>query len=258
MGKCPSCADSFLAYFFEYFFMLDSERRLRALLHAVKIVDSVPKSAKKSMIYDEFASYYIYYDKEGMIDWFIENKTNDDKYVVLYRGGIIKGMGMKVNIAFHILGSEFAEIYFARGESSFVSSLYDLRYQALAVLDDGSNLQIGAVFYLPARSVIQIPELGYKGLYDINGEVLEVKCVDMDLYSIFYDYTEVIDYRARYGNDIFPPHDPYTVASLKFSIKQIGHMMTRRYIVPVKELVHGRASKAEIVNDLRTLLKSSQ
>jgi hypothetical protein len=137
------------------------------------------------MVYDEFTSYYIYYDKEGMIDWFIENKTNDDKYVVLYRGGIIKGMGMDVNIMFHILGSEFAEVYFARGESSFVSSLYDLRYQALAVLDDGSNLQIGAVFYLPARSVIQIPELGYRGLYNINGEVLEVKCVGMDLYSIF-------------------------------------------------------------------------
>ena len=192
-----------------------------------------------------------------MIDWFIENKTNEDKYVVLYRGGIIKDMGMNVNITFHILGSEFAEIYFARGESSFISSLYDLRYQALAVLDDGSNLQIGAVFYLPARSVIQIPELGYKGLENIVGEVLEVKCVDMDLYSIFYDYTEVIDYRARYGSDIFPPHDPYTVASLKFSIKEIGHIMTRRYIVPIKELIHGRDNEATMSNDLRTLLKPS-
>jgi hypothetical protein len=209
------------------------------------------------MVYDDFTSYYVYYEKEGMIDWFIENKTNEDKYVVLYRGGIIKDMGMSVNITFHILGSEFAEIYFARGESSFVSSLYDLRYQALAVLDDGSNLQIGAVFYLPAGSVIQIPELGYKGLHDVIGEVLEVKCIDMDLYSVFYDYAEVIDYRARYGHDLFPPHDPYTIASLKFSIKEIGYMPTRRYIVPVKELVHGRGNEATMSNDLRTLLKLS-
>ena len=257
MGKCPSCADNFLAYFFEYFFMLHSERRLRALLHAVKIVGSVPKSAKKSMVSDDFVLYYVYHEKKGMVDWFIENKTNEDKYVVLYRGGIIKDMGMDVNITFHILGSEFAEIYFVRGESSFVSSLYDLRYQALAVLDDSSNLQIGAVFYLPATGVIKIPELGYEGLHDIGGEVLEVKCVDMDLYSIFYDYTEVIDYRARYESDIFPPHDPYTVASLKFSIEKIGHMMTRRYIVPIKELVHGRGNEATMSNDLRTLLKPS-
>jgi len=222
--------------------MLDSERRLRAILHAVKLVDSVPKSAKKSRVYDDFASYYVYYDNEGMVDWFIENKTNDDKYVTLYRGGILKDMGMNVNIAFHILGSEFAEIYFAKGESSFVNSLYDLRFQALAVLDDGSNLQIGAVFYLPARSIIQIPELGYKGLKEIDGEVLEVKCVGMDLYSVFYDYSEVVDYRARYGHDVFPPHDPYTVTSLKFSIKEIGHMVTRRYIVPIKELIHGRGN----------------
>ncbi len=173
-----------------------------------------------------------------MVDWFIENKTNEDKYVTLYRGGILKDILGDNNIPLYILGSEFAEIYFAKDESSFIQSLDDLRLQTLAVLDDGSQLQIGAVFYLPAGSVIQIPELGYKRPNNLIGKVLEVKCMNADLYSVFYDYTEVIDYRAKYGHEVFPPHDPYTVMSLKFSISEIGYMPTRRYVVPVKELVH--------------------
>ena len=216
--------------------MPNPERRLRVSLPGVKLVDSVPKSVKKSMIYDDFVSYYIYYEDEGMVDWFIENKTNEDKYVTLYRGGLFKD----ANIPLYIIGSEFAEVYFAKGESSFAQCLANLRLQTLAVLDDGSNLQIGVVFYLPARSVIQIPEFGYKNLEDIIGEVFEVKSMGTDLYAVFYDYTEINEYRAKYGHDVFPPHDPYVVESLRFSIKEIGYRSTNRYIVPVRELVHGK------------------
>ena len=207
-------------------------RRLRANLLGVKRLNSVPVSAKKSLENEKFASYYIYYEKEGMVDWFIENKTDEDKYVSLYRGTVLK----HDTIPFHILGSEFAEAYFAKSDSSFINSLGDLRLHALAVLDDGSHLQVGAVFYLPARSVIQIPEFCYKDMEQLIGEVLEVKYVGLDFYLIFYDYTEITDY----GHEIFPPHDPYAVESLKFFIDKIGWMPTYRYIVPVKEFVHNK------------------
>jgi len=234
--------------------MTNPERRLRALLHGVKFVDAVPKSAKKSRVYDDFNSYYVYYEKEGMVDWFIENKTNEDKYVVLYRGGLFDD----ANIPFYILGSEFAEIYFARGESTFIQDLGKLRWQNLAVLDDGSRLQIGAVFYLPARGIIQIPELGYKNLKDIDGEVIEVKCVDADLYAVFYDYSEVIDYKTRYGHEVSPPYDPYAVASLRFSISTIGYMPTFRHIMPFNVLDENKDDVDERKNGLLSLLKLSR
>jgi len=234
--------------------MPNPERRLRALLHGVKFVDSVPKSAKRSRVYDDFNSYYVYYENEGMVDWFIENMTNEDKYVVLYRGGLFKD----ANIPFYILGSEFAEIYFARGESTFIQDLGKLTLQNLAILDDGSRLQIGAVFFLPARGIIQIPELGYKNLKDVDGEVIEVKCVDADLYAVFYDYGEVSEYRARYGHDVFPPHDPYAISSLKFSISNIGYMPTFRYIVPFNVLNDNKDDIDVRKNSLLSLFKLSR
>ena len=230
--------------------MPNPERRLRASLLGVKFVDSVPKSAKKSMVYDDFNSYYIYYEKDGMIDWFIENKTNEDKYVVLYRGGLFKD----ANIPLYILGSEFAEIYFAKCESSFTHDLANLRLQTLAVLDDGSHMQIGAVFYLPAGSVIEIPEFGYKSLKDLIGEVFEVKPRGIDLYAVFYDYTEIYEYRIKYGHEVFPPHDPYVVSSLKFLINNIGWMPTYRYIVPVDSLVHNKDNEITEPNVIKNSL----
>ena len=206
-------------------------RRLRANFLGVKLLSSVPKSAKKSLENEKFASYYIYYEKEGMVNWLIENKTDEDKYVSLYRGTVLKDH----TIPFYILGSEFAEVYFAKNESSFINSLGDLRLHTLAILHDGSYSQIGAVFYLPARGVIRIPEFGYEDLEQLIGEVLEVKCVGLDFSLVFYDYTEITDY----GHKIFPPHDPYAIETLKFFIHKIGWMPTYRYIVPVKEFVHG-------------------
>jgi len=207
-------------------------RRLRANLLGVKRLYSVPAFAKKSLENEKFASYYIHYEKEGMVDWFIENKTDEDKYVSLYRGAVLKDY----TIPFHILGSEFAEVYFAKTDSSFINSLGDLRLHTLAVLDDGSHSQIGVVFYLPPRGVIQIPELCYKDLEQLIGEVLEVKYAGLDFYLVFYDYTEITDY----GHEIFPPHDPYAVESLKFHIHKIGWIPTYRYIVPVKEFVRNK------------------
>jgi len=227
--------------------------RFRAFLNSVKFLDSVPESAKKSLISDNFILYYTYDEKNAMVDWFIENRTNEDKYVSLYRGAILNG----VSIPFYILGSEFAEVYFVRNESRFITSLADLRSQALAVLDDGTRLQIGAVFYLPARGVIQVTEFGYKGVEQLGGEVFEVKVMDADLFAVFYDYGEVIDYTTRYGHAISPPYDPYAISSLRFSIPTIGYMPTFRHIVPFNLLDDNKDNTDAKKDNLLSLLKPS-
>ena len=228
-------------------------RGFRAFLNSVKFLDSVPGSAKKTRIDDNFVLYYTYDEKDAMVDWFIENRTNEDKYVSLYRGAVLKD----VNIPFYILGSEFAEVYFIRNESSFVSSLADLRSHALAILDDGTRLQIGAVFYLPARGVIRVTEFGYKDLRQLDGEVFEVKVMNADLFIVFYDYAEVTDYESKYGHEIFPPHDPYAISSLRFSISTIGYMPTFRYIVPLNILGDSKDNAGTRKDKLLSLFGSS-
>ena len=227
--------------------------RFRAFLNSVKFLDSVPESAKKTWVDENFISYYIYDEKDAMVDWFIENRTNEDKYVTLYRGVVLKD----VNVPFYILGSDYAEAYFVRNESNFVTSLADLRSQALAILDDGTRLQIGAVSYLPARGVIRVTEFGYKDLKQLGGEVYEAKVIDADLFTVFYDYGEIIDYKTRYGHEIFPPYDPYAVSSLRFSIPNIGYMPTFRYIVPFNVLGNNKDDVNARKDNLLSLLKPS-
>jgi len=211
-------------------------RRLRADLKNIRPLAQVPSNAQLLYQDSNVALYYTYDQSQGEVTWIMVNKTDTTLYVSLLRGASLNINGQNAIVPSYVFGNAFAEVYFANGLSSYINDLNNIPLYSLAILKSPSGQTIvGFVFALPPNSVTSVPEYGFIGLQSLNGQLLEVTPGSDNLYAIIYDYAEILEYEQEAGVQVQAPPDPYAVYSYRFSISDIGTIITPRVIFEVPQ-----------------------
>jgi len=211
-------------------------RKLHASVKDIRPLTEIPPNATLLWQNDNFAIYYVYDLYAGEVQWILVNKTYTQKYVSLLRGAVLEIQGQTYAIPKYIFGNAFAEVYFANSLSSYISNLNNIPLYSLAVLRDSSGKNIvGFVFSLPPKGVLVVPEYGFYGLESLEAELLEVNPGNLNLYVIFYDYNEIIEYEQQTGLQVQAPPDPYAIFSYQFNISDVGTIITSRVILEIPQ-----------------------
>jgi len=211
-------------------------RKLYAKIKDIQLIPAVPPNANLLWENDKFAVYYIYDIYAHEVQWVLVNKTYEKRYVSLLRGSVIEKQGKIYATTKYIFGNAYADVYFANGLSSYINNLDDVPLYSLAVLKSPSgHSTIGFVFALPPKGVLVVPEYGFVNLKSLEAELFEVIPENLNLYIIFYDYAEVLDYEEQSGLKVHAPPDPYVVFSYQFKIDNIGIVVTPRVILEVPQ-----------------------
>ena len=211
-------------------------RRLHTHTREIKIINSIPQNSQLLWQNDKLALYYNYDQKEGRVDWIMQNKTNTPKLVSLLRGAELNIDNQTFKIPEYLFGNAFAEVYFADELSNFITNLIDIPLYSLAVMrNKDENKTIAFVFQIPSNSLIKAPEYGFRGLQSLFGQLLEVTPIAKNLYAIAYDFTEIVEYEYQTGIFVNYPSDPYIVQSYEFEINNLGTIVTPRLILEIPE-----------------------
>jgi len=211
-------------------------RKFHTHTNEIKVDTSIPQNANLLWQNDKLALYYNYNSFQGKVDWIMQNKTNSPILVSLLRGGILSENNQMYTIPNYLFGNAFAEVYFANELSSFITNLQNIPLYSLAIVRDKYyDRTIAFVFQIPANSVIIAPEYGFTGLQSLFGELLEVTPINQNLFTIVYDFAEIIEYEYQSGTLVNYPPDPYIVQSFEFLIDKLGEIMTPRLILEIPE-----------------------
>ncbi|ARM76918.1 hypothetical protein [Acidianus manzaensis] len=168
---------------------------------------------------------------EGQVNWIMENNNDKKIDVILIRGAMLNINGESISVPKYVFGDAYAEVYYANHLSTFIQSVNDIPLYSLAILKNNDNKQIGFVFSIPPKSSISVPEYGFVGLVSLQGELYSASAGTLNLYTVFYDYTEIQDYENESGTTVSAPPDPYTVYSIYFDVEQLGDPIIPRYII---------------------------
>jgi len=223
-------------------------RKFYADVKNIKPIAQIPENANKVWENEKFSLYYTYDPSKGKVVWIMVNKTKERQYVSLLRGASLMINGVSDAVPPYCFGDAFAEIYFANGLSSFITSLLDIPLYSLAVLKDTINgtLRIAFVFQIPAEGIIEVPEYGFVGLQSVNGKILDAKAENINMYAVIYDYVEVAEYEQEAGVQVSAPPDPYAVYAYLFNVNDVGYPVTQRVIFEIPQ---------EDINVARSLIK---
>jgi len=207
-------------------------RRLHTHTREIKIINSIPQNSQLLWQNDKLALYYNYDQKEGRVDWIMQNKTNTPKLVSLLRGAEFQNF----TIPEYLFGNAFAEVYFADELSNFITNLINIPLYSLAIMKSkNGNKTIAFVFKIPPNSVIVAPEYGFRDMQNLFGKLLEVTPINQNLYTVVYDFTEIIEYETQTGIYVYYPPDPYIIQSYEFQIDEFGTIVTPRLILEIPE-----------------------
>jgi len=228
-------------------------RRLHIHIDEIRIENSIPQNSQLLWQNDKLALYYNYNQKEGRVDWIMQNKTNFSQLVSLLRGAELNINNQTFIIPEYLFGNAFAEVYFFDNLSNFIIDLNNIPLYSLAVMKDkNGNKAIAFVFKIPPNSIIIAPEYGFNGLQNLFGQLLEVIPINKNLFTIVYDYAEIIEYEYETGIYISYPPDPYIVQSYEFEIDNLGTIVTPRLILEIPE--SGINSVKSLIADIRKMI----
>jgi len=211
-------------------------RKLHTYPQQIKIDTTIPQNANLLWQNDKLALYYTYDSKEGEVNWIMQNKTNSLVLVSLLRGAVLSINGQTYTIPNYLFGNAFAEVYFANDVSNFITDLNNIPLYSLAIVKNNNEVRtIAFVFQIPANSVIIAPEYGFTGLQSLSGELLEVTPINQNLFTIVYDFAEIVEYEYQSGIYVNYPPDPYVVQSYQFLVNNLGQIVTPRLILELPE-----------------------
>jgi len=211
-------------------------RKLHTYPQQIKIDTTIPQNANLLWQNDKLALYYTYDSKEGEVNWIMQNKTNSLVLVSLLRGAVLSINGQTYTIPNYLFGNAFAEVYFANDVSNFITDLNNIPLYSLAIVKNNNEVRtIAFVFQIPANSVIITPEYGFTGLQSLSGELLEVTPINQNLFTIVYDFAEIVEYEYQSGIYVNYPPDPYVVQSYQFLVNNLGQIVTPRLILELPE-----------------------
>jgi len=202
----------------------------------IKVDTSIPQNANLLWQNEKLTLYYTYNQSQGRVDWIMQNKTNSSILVSLLRGAEITLNGQTYTIPQYLFGNAFAEVYFANDLSNFITNLNNIPLYSLAIVRNKlSNRTIAFVFQIPPNSVIIAPEYGFNNLQSLSGQLLEVTPLNQNLFTVVYDFTEIVEYEYQTGIYVNYPPDPYIVQSYQFLIDNLGQIVTQRLILELPE-----------------------
>ena len=211
-------------------------RKLHTYPQQIKIDTTIPQNTNLLWQNDKLALYYTYDSKEGEVNWIMQNKTNSLVLVSLLRGAVLSINGQTYTIPNYLFGNAFAEVYFANDVSNFITDLNNIPLYSLAIVKNNNEVRtIAFVFQIPANSVIIAPEYGFTGLQSLSGELLEVTPINQNLFTIVYDFAEIVEYEYQSGIYVNYPPDPYVVQSYQFLVNNLGQIVTPRLILELPE-----------------------
>jgi len=211
-------------------------RKLHTYPKEIRVDTSIPQNAQLLWQNDKLALYYTYDSSQGEVDWIMQNKTNSPVLVSLLRGAVLNINGQTYTIPNYLFGNAFAEVYFANDISNFITDLNNIPLYSLAiVMNNQGTRAIAFVFQIPANSVIIVPEYGFTGLQSLSGELLEVTPINQNLFTIVYDFAEIVEYEYQSGIYVNYPPDPYVVQSYQFLVNDLGQIITPRLILELPE-----------------------
>ena len=211
-------------------------RKLHTYPQQIKIDTTIPQNANLLWQNDKLALYYTYDSKEGEVNWIMQNKTNSLVLVSLLRGAVLSINGQTYTIPNYLFGNAFAEVYFVNDVSNFITDLNNIPLYSLAIVKNNNEVRtIAFVFQIPANSVIIAPEYGFTGLQSLSGELLEVTPINQNLFTIVYDFAEIVEYEYQSGIYVNYPPDPYVVQSYQFLVNNLGQIVTPRLILELPE-----------------------
>jgi len=202
----------------------------------IKVNTSIPQNANLLWQNEKLALYYTYNQSQGRVDWIMQNKTNSPILVSLLRGAEITLNGQTYTIPNYLFGNAFAEVYFANDLSNFITNLQNIPLYSLAIVRNKlDNRTIAFVFQIPPNSVIIAPEYGFIGLQSLSGQLLEVTPLNQNLFTVVYDFTEIIEYEYQTGIYVNYPPDPYIIQSYQFLVDNLEQIVTQRLILELPE-----------------------
>jgi len=211
-------------------------RKLHTYPQQIKIDTTIPQNANLLWQNDKLALYYTYDSKEDEVNWIMQNKTNSLVLVSLLRGAVLSINGQTYTIPNYLFGNAFAEVYFVNDVSNFITDLNNIPLYSLAIVKNNNEVRtIAFVFQIPANSVIIAPEYGFTGLQSLSGELLEVTPINQNLFTIVYDFAEIVEYEYQSGIYVNYPPDPYVVQSYQFLVNNLGQIVTPRLILELPE-----------------------
>jgi len=211
-------------------------RKLHTYPQQIKIDTTIPQNANLLWQNDKLALYYTYDSKEDEVNWIMQNKTNSLVLVSLLRGAVLSINGQTYTIPNYLFGTALAEVYFANDVSNFITDLNNIPLYSLAIVKNNNEVRtIAFVFQIPANSVIIAPEYGFTGLQSLSGELLEVTPINQNLFTIVYDFAEIVEYEYQSGIYVNYPPDPYVVQSYQFLVNNLGQIVTPRLILELPE-----------------------
>jgi len=196
--------------------------------------------------------YKLYPD--GEVVWVMENTTDQDQYVILLRGATFS----EGEVPQYIFGDAFAEVYYANGLSQFITSLNDIPLYSLAIIQYGNNNYVGFVFYLKAKSTLNVPEYGFNNVQSLSGQLIPVQPQGQSIFAIVYNYSETYEYEEESGINVSMPPDPYAVQSYLFTAINPPNTQpwsaTWRIIFQLPNNLVNAISKLEQINIKQTIL----
>ena len=211
-------------------------RKLHTYPKEIRVNTSIPQNAQLLWQNDKLALYYTYDSSQGEVDWIMQNKTNSLVLVSLLRGAVLSINGQTYTIPNYLFGNAFAEVYFVNDVSNFITDLNNIPLYSLAIVKNNNEVRtIAFVFQIPANSVIIAPEYGFTGLQSLSGELLEVTPINQNLFTIVYDFAEIVEYEYQSGIYVNYPPDPYVVQSYQFLVNNLGQIVTPRLILELPE-----------------------
>jgi len=211
-------------------------RKIYTNVKEIRVDTTIQQNAQLLWQNDKLALYYTYDSKEGEVNWIMQNKTNSSVLVSLLRGAELNINGQTYTIPNYLFGNAFAEVYFANNLSNFITDLNNIPLYSLAIMKNkNDNRTIAFVFQIPANSVVIAPEYGFTELQNINGELLEVTPTNQNLFTIVYDFAEIVEYEYQTGINVNYPPDPYIVQSYQFLVNNLGTIVTSRLILEIPE-----------------------
>jgi len=211
-------------------------RKLHADIEQIRINTSIPQNAQLLWQNDKLALYYTYDSSQGRVDWIMQNKTNSPILVSLLRGAELNINGQIYTIPDYLFGNAFAEVYFANNLSNFITDLNNIPLYSLAIVSNNDGVRtIAFVFQIPQNSMIIAPEYGFTGLQSLNGELLQARPINQNLFVVVYDFSEIVEYEYQTGINVNYPPDPYMVQSYEFLVNNLGEIITQRLILELPE-----------------------